>query len=160
MMNRSPGARNGAELVKSKGERVSAVLSSAVLPKEKTAAVLPTGIVSMANPAPPAIDVILPGSVAPLPFGPIVPPTSFNFPPPGGGGGGGSFPPPGGGFTPPGGGGGFTPPGLNPPPVPPPVPPVPEPSTWATMLLGFALTGWAVRRRPRRAAKRAVAALA
>jgi hypothetical protein len=29
---------------------------------------------------------------------------------------------------------------------------VPEPATWATMLLGFAMIGWAVRRRTARVA--------
>jgi hypothetical protein len=55
------------------------------------------------------------------------------------------------GSPPPGG----SPPGGGPPPVSNPTPPpniivpsaVPEPGTWATMLLGFALVGWRVRRR-------------
>ncbi|WP_083800398.1 PEPxxWA-CTERM sorting domain-containing protein [Erythrobacter sp. SD-21] len=66
--------------------------------------------------------------------------------------------PPGGGvgFTPPGGGGtGGTPPGNPPPGNPPPgggnppVGAVPEPSTWALMILGFMFAGGAMRRRNR-----------
>jgi hypothetical protein len=34
-----------------------------------------------------------------------------------------------------------------------PVTPLPEPGTWATMLLGFALIGWQVRRQAKVAAK-------
>ena len=75
-----------------------------------------------------------------------------------------TFTSPGGGspgvFVPggPGGGGGDTPggsPKSNPssPPEPlTPTAPVPEPGTWATMLLGFGLIGWKFRRRNRRAA--------
>lgn len=58
-----------------------------------------------------------------------------------------SFGEPGGGFIPGGGGGGG---GLI-PPVLPPDPPltsaVPEPATWAVMILGFFAVGWAMRRR-------------
>ena len=55
-------------------------------------------------------------------------------------------------FTP--GPGGFSPPGGSPqtPPQPPevltPTPAVPEPATWALMLLGFGLVGWRMRRAP------------
>lgn len=59
---------------------------------------------------------------------------------PGGIGGGGA----GGGVVPPGGGGGVTPP-------PPTVVPVPEPGTWAMMILGFGMIGGMMRRRARRA---------
>lgn len=34
---------------------------------------------------------------------------------------------------------------------------VPEPATWAMMILGFGLTGWAMRRKPRHAATLATA---
>lgn len=37
----------------------------------------------------------------------------------------------------------------EPPPIDPPGPPVPEPGTWALMLLGFGLAGTALRRRQR-----------
>lgn len=56
---------------------------------------------------------------------------------PGGPGGGG------------GGGGGccVVPPGPGPEEPPPPPPVVPEPATWAMMVLGFGAAGWAIRRR-------------
>ena len=66
---------------------------------------------------------------------------------PGGGGVVGGVP------TPPGGGGVVTPPPATtvPPPVTPPaitpVPAVPEPATWAMMLIGFGLVGGLLRRR-------------
>jgi hypothetical protein len=52
-------------------------------------------------------------------------------------------------IPPPGGGGGFFPPPIITQQVPPPPPPpaVPEPASWATMLLGFAAIGTAFRRR-------------
>jgi hypothetical protein len=58
------------------------------------------------------------------------------------------LPGPGSGSTPPGGSPPATFPGTEPkePLIPPPA--VPEPETWATMLLGFALIGWRLRRRP------------
>ncbi|WP_058755263.1 PEPxxWA-CTERM sorting domain-containing protein [Sphingomonas endophytica] len=67
------------------------------------------------------------------------------------------------GFTPPPivpntpGGGGIVPvlPGVTPTPTPTPTTPapaVPEPATWAMMTLGFALTGFAIRRRSRKRA--------
>ena len=64
-------------------------------------------------------------------FGGPPPEAPPQAPPPGGGG---PNPPP-------------PPPEVEPPPPPPPA--VPEPGTWATMLLGFGLTGWAMRRRRR-----------
>lgn len=60
---------------------------------------------------------------------------------------GGLFPSPGGGSPVPPGGGILIPPGTNVPP-PPTVPGViPEPETWAMMLLGFGLIGAGLRRR-------------
>ncbi len=71
---------------------------------------------------------------------------------PGGGGSGGSGPV--GGFPGGGGGGGGGGSITNPaPPVTPPAPPVgvvPEPATWAMMILGFGLIGSALRRAGRR----------
>jgi hypothetical protein len=61
---------------------------------------------------------------------------------------GGSSPPGGGGGTvsPPGGGGPVTLPTSEPrEPLTPPSA-VPEPGTWALMLLGFGLVGWRIRR--------------
>ena len=94
-----------------------------------------------------------------IPLGAAVPggaPVLSSPPPtnPGGGGSGGSgsfgtFP--GGGSSVGGGGGSITDPA--PPIVPPPPPPVgvvPEPATWAFMILGFGLIGAALRRTGRR----------
>lgn len=69
----------------------------------------------------------------------------------GGGGGGGVLPPSaGGGVVPPTGGGGpATFPTTQPRELVTPPPPLPEPGTWATMLLGFGFIGWRLRRRPR-----------
>jgi len=68
------------------------------------------------------------------------------LPPPGGGfpPGGGDTPPGGGGDTPPGGGGD----------TPPPTVAVPEPATWAMMILGMGMAGYAIRRRRRARASR------
>lgn len=71
---------------------------------------------------------------------------------PGGGDPGGSFAPFGLPFGPPGGpGDSFVPGGPGGPPfVPPPTGPVsavPEPGTWAVLILGFFAVGWAMRRR-------------
>jgi hypothetical protein len=68
---------------------------------------------------------------------------------PGGGGPGGGGGGPGGGGGGPGGGGGGPPPPPPPPPPPTPTPfsAVPEPGTWAMMLLGFGMIGLTLRRR-------------
>jgi hypothetical protein len=56
-------------------------------------------------------------------------------------------------IPPPGGGGGFVPPPIVtqqvPPPPPPPPPAVPEPASWALMLVGFATIGSMLRREKR-----------
>ena len=73
---------------------------------------------------------------------------------------------PGGGFIFPGGGGGgvgpFPPPTIPPPIVPPPTSAVPEPSTWALMLMGFWGIGASLRlpRRGPRGATKAIKAAA
>ena len=84
----------------------------------------------LAEPAPP-MALAAPSEAVPEEFLPI---------------GGGGFTPgaPGGGITPGGGGGGGGG-GNNPPP-----PAVPEPETWALMLLGFAAVGGAMRRQSRK----------
>jgi len=81
----------------------------------------------------------------------VIPPTSLV---PGGA-------PPGSNTPPPGGGGGIVvPPGTtDTPSVPttPVTPAVPEPATWAMMLVGFAMVGWAIRRDKRTASRPASA---
>lgn len=143
---RSPGARSEAQLTKTKHARA--------LPKQRTAprhtpaapdlgkvaqllaapAAEPVSAASAASfvGAPPSLATI----VGSLPGAEVIPPT--------------------GQIIPPGGGGGVIPPGGGPPlvsvPTPQPraiVPPpaLPEPGTWACMLLGFGLIGWRIRRR-------------
>lgn len=105
----------------------------------------------------PAVGTQIPGAVpgnAPLVASAL---PLANFSPPGGGGGGGVLPLPG---TP----GGGTPgtPGNPGPPTPPVVDPgtgtpptgVPEPSSWALMILGFGAIATALRRRVRVAPSR------
>jgi hypothetical protein len=90
--------------------------------------------VAVAEPAAelPAVVPSLPGEILlPPPGGGLVPPPGVVVPPGGGGG------------NPPGGGGGHPPPG---PPDHPPPPPLPEPGTWLTMILGFGMIGWMMRR--------------
>jgi hypothetical protein len=122
MSRRSPGERTQGELIKTKHK----VAHERALPKIQP----PHNLVEALAPpveAPPAIDV--------PPFAQLVPPPTppgvFVTPPPG------VVVPPCCHTTPP----------PSPPPSPPPPPGVPEPGTWMTMILGFGLTGWMMRRR-------------
>lgn len=150
MTERSPGERTKAELTKTKSKKLAMAapkmralpkVATPELPKEFVAAIAPSlpNIAEVPATAPMT-------SIGPLLMTPGIP-----------GAGGGIVVPP---QAPPGGGGG--PPGPESPPVTPTptenppvtptptgVPPVPEPGTWATMLLGFGLTGWMMRRRRR-----------
>lgn len=143
MADRSPGDRTKGELIKTKERKAPAPeqralgkISKPEPPKEFLDAIAPPG---------PKLDQ--PAQFAPVltGLGPLL------VPPPPGGGGGIVVPP----QAPPGGGGGVTPPEAPPPETPPPETPpehppaVPEPGTWATLLLGFGLTGWMIRRRRR-----------
>jgi hypothetical protein len=170
---RSPGERTSAELTKLKKAHHAV---AKVRPKvAMTPPVSPTALAlaKLLLPPPEAVETIAPvallGAGPPPTLGGIVsPPGGGIFPPPEGGflppPGGGTTTPPGGTTTPPGGT--TTPPGdVTPPPggdthIPKdepkdiiPVPPVPEPGTWATMLLGFALIGWQLRRQTNRMPK-------
>lgn len=138
MAERSPGDRTKGELTKTKQAALADAPTQRALGKIK--AEPPKDLVDAIAPPIPVIEELPPvamkDDIGPILLTPppagggiIVPPQA---PPPGGGG---PNPPP--------------PPGENPPPPPPP-PAVPEPGTWATMLLGFGLTGWAMRRRRRR----------
>jgi hypothetical protein len=139
---RSPGARTQAQLTKMR--------RMAMAPPEDFAPAvhLPVDLAQAIAPPPPAyVPVMVSSKAADMLFMTPPPPGAIFLTPPGGGGGS----PPGGGGGPPGGGG-------NPPPGPPALvvtPAVPEPGTWMTMLLGFAFTGWSIRRQ--RAAVRAAA---
>ena len=138
---RSPGARTTAQLTKTKHERSLAKqrIAPRVAPLirkpdfgEVAGLVIGSPTVNIAPPSPlVAIDIpALPGLIV------------------------GSGP---GGETPPGGGGGggvVTVP-TSEPHNPIPVTPLPEPGTWATMLLGFGLLGWRVRRGTKQRSKKA-----
>jgi PEP-CTERM motif len=145
---------------RSPGQRPKGALAKLKQLKHKRAAALPLGRHIIPPVAAilgaPAVPVILPPPIAPAPplynvvaGGPpiVIPPVPI--PPGGGGGGGGGGPPILPGIPPPGGGGGV----LIPPPIvtevvpPPPVTSaVPEPASWAMMLLGFAMLGSFLRR--------------
>ncbi len=145
LMDRSPGARSRAELIKTKKKLASAMLSAAVVPKDKIISLaVPNEIFDFASPVSPLSDIILPKEVVPIAFNPVFPADSTNLPLVESVGGGGVPLPPA------GGGGIISPPGTITPVSPPALTAVPEPSTWATMLFGFVLTGWALRRRPAR----------
>ena len=143
--DRSPGDRTAAELTKTKEKAAPEQRALGKVRKPDT----PHELEEALAPPPPSFADLPSVPVALGGLGPLV---EIPNPPSGGGGivimGG----PPGGG----GGGGGDdndenpppeNPPPENPPPENPPPPVVPEPGTWATMLLGFGLTGWAIRRR-------------
>jgi len=158
--DRSPGDRTAAELTKTKKkaapeQRALGKINKPEAPPEFVEAIVP--------PPPAAIEDVPPFPVALAGLGPLV---EIPPPPPGGGGIISTAGTPGGGGS--GGGGGDTenpppenPPPENPPPTNPPggdtpgqtdfppPPVVPEPGTWGTMLMGFALTGWLMRRRRR-----------
>jgi hypothetical protein len=164
---RSPGDRTKAELKTTKHRPVAAPKQRALgkitpppPPKEFVQAIAPPPLkvtegVALAA-APTTLGPLL---IAPsTPGGIVIPPSA---PTPGGTGG---PTPPGVGEPIPPGVEEPTPPGVGepnpttqPPPPgddePPPMPPiVPEPETWATMLLGFGLTGLMIRRRRRKTA--------
>jgi hypothetical protein len=130
---RSPGERTEAQLTKTKARHhvladhlPAAPAVNAPVELAQLIAPPPSGLIPVDVGAPPEQLAFL---------SPPQPPGAIFFPPPGGGGG-----PPGGG--PPGGPG--SPPGT---PTQPPPPAVPEPGTWMTMLAGFGLIGWLMRRR-------------
>lgn len=150
---RSPGERTAAELTKSKRKMAQAprqrALGKIVKPEERT---LPKSFVDAISPPAPVISPVAPPVGVAAAEAPLAAPVKAGLVP------FGLAPPPGGGiFSPPGGGGG----GDNPPPPPPPgpdtpppvLPAIPEPSTWAMMLLGFGMTGWIMRRQRGRPAR-------
>jgi hypothetical protein len=141
---RSPGVRTAGELTKTKHKRVLAERETAPKGVPKNLAEVLAAPISELGP----LDISPPSELAT-----ILPPSGDVLVPPAGGGvifpppGGGVLVPPGGGDTPPGGGdnppgGGDQPPGGG--DTPPPA--LPEPGTWMTMILGFGLIGWALRR--------------
>jgi hypothetical protein len=132
---RSPGERTAAQLTKTKHRVLAERSVMAPAPVDLTEVLAPPS--SSVLPVDIAAAPEMPAFLAPPPSGGfIVPPEGGADVPPGGPPGGPPGNPPNG---PPGG------PPDTPPPPPPPA--VPEPSTWMTMLVGFAAIGWALRRR-------------
>ena len=156
---RSPGDRTKAELKTTKHRPVAAPKQRAL--GKITPPAPPKEFVEAIAPPPPKITEGVALAAAPTTLGPLLiapsTPGGIVIPP--------SAPTPGGtgGTSPPGVGEPTSPgveeptPTTQPPPPggdePPPMPPVvPEPGTWATMLLGFGLTGLIIRRRRRKTA--------
>jgi hypothetical protein len=154
LADRSPGQRPEGALASLKQKR-QPVLHERALPKIR-GPISPLAAIVGPPPVPPVVPVetMPPAPLYSMVGAPpvLVPPV---VPPVGGGGGGGT---PGGppGFSeipPPGGGGGVVVPPVT-PTVPQVVTPsVPEPNSWAMMLVGFALMGWTLRRDRRRRAQ-------
>ncbi|MEP6982527.1 MAG: PEPxxWA-CTERM sorting domain-containing protein [Sphingomicrobium sp.] len=156
MQQRSPGKRTQAHLMKIKHKLARHIQR----PHERALPKVRYAIPSVPFESPPAlIDILAPpipittASLEALPIPPlfqalITPPGIFGPPPPG------FFIVP--SLTPPA----SPPPIVQPPTVQPPIPQptivqpppsaVPEPATWISMLLGFGLIGWQLRRRPQR----------
>jgi hypothetical protein len=143
MHDRSPGERPAG----AKSNKHKQVAMATAAPKKRVSRVLPTAVpaATPAEAAPPVAGAAtpIPAAIAPLAAVPaaIIPAAASNsgffIPPliiPGGGGGGVILTP---AAVPPTGGGGN----------PPPVPGVPEPSTWAMMIVGFLFVGGLLRRR-------------
>jgi PEP-CTERM motif len=141
--HRSPGARTEGQLTKTKHARALAKLRAAPAPHIRQPAPAAAPKEDMAHLAqllqgpalvPVPVDLQRPLALAEL----SAPPPTL---------GGIIFPGPGSDSTPPGGSPPPTFPGTGPkqPIVPPPA--VPEPQSWALMLLGFGIIGWRMRAR-------------
>jgi hypothetical protein len=135
---RSPGARTEAELTKTKHAKEALA--------DRETAIVPKNLAEVLAPPVPALVPVDIDAAAPITeLASALPPGIILAPPPGG-----IVTPPGGGVIIPPGGGGKTPPPGPPsgPPETPPAgpPPLPEPGTWMTMILGFGLIGWVLRR--------------
>jgi hypothetical protein len=151
---RSPGDRTAAQLTKTK--HAKRAISAVAPPDRQRMAPLVArkpgfdGVAQLLVAPPPALDIAPPVEEAALDIptiaGEIGSTPDMVATPPGGGGGTG------------GGGGPSTFPTSEPRQPLTPVAAVPEPGTWATMLLGFAMLGWRMRRRPARTAVRNPAA--
>ena len=142
MHKRSPGQRTEAHLTKIKHKHYR-VLAERSAPEES-----PFVAPAVATPPVELFAPPLQAAMASFPETPTLLAQAFPASGPG------FYVPPIGGIfasPPPGGGGPGGPPQQPPPNQPPDHPPsqppaLPEPSTWATMLFGFALSGWMLRR--------------
>lgn len=143
LAERSPGARTTAELTKTKRKHLASPPHERALGKIRRP-VLPPQFLKALAPELGTADLPTVVDLNPL-IGPIAPPITLAEIPPGGTVAG----PPATGFpgSPIGGGGGsfLSPPVINTPPLIPP-PAVPEPATWAMMLMGFLGLGLQLRR--------------
>ena len=153
LLSRSPGERSTGILIKTKSAKNAQSLADKGPRKRLLARSLPEGKGASTEPAP---ESGIAGLIAPPEpvfilagpdFAPGLLPALGGLPFIGGGGGfvsspGGSGGSSGGGSS----GGGGTPGNPN-PPITDPTSPVPEPQTWALMLLGMGLCGAALRRR-------------
>jgi len=140
---RSPGERTEEQLTKTKRARALAKhrVGPAAVHRQPSKQMVELAQLLTSQPlAPVSLE-------QPLPLSAISSPTPLQTIIGGGVGGGG-----GGGVMPPGGGGGgpVTFPTTQPRQVITGPSAVPEPGTWATMLLGFGFIGWRMRRRARR----------
>lgn len=143
LSQRSPGERTEAQLTKNKRARA---LARHRLPAPKLGTP-PTAMDLARILLPPGTEV--PVTVSnPLPLMQAPPVTLAQIVGTPGGGGVIVSPPGSGGGTPPGGTtpGGGNPPMITPPTSPELIPAVPEPGTWAMMLMGFGFIGWRIRR--------------
>ena len=151
---RSPGSRTKADLIKSKQgdkghftptespvEDAERILGK-VFPPGSRDRLVPAPEMLLGHEIPPDQGIVSPGSPGIEQLVGVLPPVPA-LARGGGGGGGGSGGGTGGGGSSEGGGGG-TPPILT-----PQVPAVPEPSTWALMLLGAAMCGASMRQQKR-----------
>lgn len=148
-LNRSPGERDETLLMKGKGKGKASGKGKAgsMASREVPAGAPEQQALGKVFEAPGADAEALPGTETPVPEAVALNETPDVFAP----GGFGPFEPGGGGGGIVGGGGD----GGNPTPTPtptPPVSPVPEPSTWAMLLLGFFFSGSMLRRKARVAA--------
>ncbi len=154
---RSPGARTQAALTKTKRERAATAARPAALVSRASLPISPLASPALADllvrtPAPPAPIGGLFAALQSVPL-PGSPGVVTNTPGSSGGGGSGTISPG------PSDSVASLPPGEGREPLRD-TPAVPEPQTWALMLVGFALVGWRIRRRPSGAATHDPGALA
>lgn len=146
MDGRSPGSRTAAELLKTKDHKRSLLPGQRALTKVRPPQPPDELLTAILPPSPRWFELespIVATQIATLPPSPTMPTLPPVLLPPGSPGvlppGVGPSPPPVGPFPPPG------------PPSPPVAPAIPEPTTWALMLVGFGFIGWTMRSQNRRA---------